>query len=226
MTDYSPLDRDRMMVRLLASTGVGASFLELCYDMCPALPDLDADTRRYTFGPIVYHNAGHWTDPAFVKEWQGQIFSERLDILFDQIPGHRVSPTEIMVVAHDASMSSPLHHDLTELYLWASKAAVIARWGAERGPDFIASIPSPHATDDDFLKSGGRFRQVYVDLAGAIRSPSPHATDDDFLKSGGRFRQVYVDLAGAIRSKVIKASQASGKRFDLAKRALAGKVVA
>jgi hypothetical protein len=169
MTEIPELNQNQKMLLLLARMGSPPRVLEFSYDLCADLPILTADQRRYTFGPVVFHNLGRWTDPEFVNEWKAMIYEERLKIAFGQMPGHRVGPTEIMIVMHSRSMEAPMGHTMTQIYLWASTAAAVSRWGKERGPGWVSSLPKPDYTDEAFLLAGGRMHHEYVALTDEIR---------------------------------------------------------
>lgn len=124
-------------------------------------PDgLTQDDRRYLAGPLVVHQSS-WNDtrPKWLDQ---QARQERVGVVFGQLPGHIVGPSEIAAVMYGATLEAPLGHEWQELYLWAAAHAVTRRDHGKR-PD-IETLP-----DDTFLSPAGRYHHAYRDLATDVR---------------------------------------------------------
>lgn len=170
------LDTSAKMLVTLARLGLSRHVLRGLYDMSPDAKH-PTDTLRYTFGPLVYHSlyrgvpdgAGGWLTPDIIERDMPLILEERLEILLGLLPGHRISPTEIVLVMHNATMAAPLQHEAAEMYLWAGNHAIRRRMRGEPEEEIAARLVECHASDRDFLEPNGRYHMGYCSLAAEIR---------------------------------------------------------
>lgn len=119
--------------------------------------------RRYLLGPIYVGNEGTWGDtlPQNVKDG---IPAERLAIVRGEQPDWMIGPAEIVAAMYAATMSAPLPHDYTELYIWAASKMLEARTGHP-----MPGENNLRPSDDDVLKPKGRLHGIYRDSAEKIK---------------------------------------------------------
>lgn len=153
------------MLALLGEIGAPRALLGALAGMAGGR-GLSLDDRRYLEGPIVVHNGGGWD--ADIPKWMfPQISAERVEIVLGHAArGLIIGPTEVAAVMFAAIMESPLHHDMTQIYLWASTNAA-ARYYRRPATAIFKEIGMAPITDAEIVT--GSLRYEYQGLASEIR---------------------------------------------------------
>lgn len=125
-----PDDKSIKLLKATVELGMPMGVMGAVLAAFPRDPPIPIDVLRYTFGPLVFHNNGHhdglgWHTQDTLSRWRPRVSIERLEILCGERPDI-VSPAEIWLVMYNATMEAPLYHDITEIYLWASRRAYLA----------------------------------------------------------------------------------------------------
>jgi hypothetical protein len=168
----SPDDPTAKMLKGIAELGVGISFCGMVMTAFPREKNpIPMAVLRYVFGPLIVHvNGGDdgdlgWHSRDSLRTWKPRVEIERLEILCGERPDI-VSPAEIWLCMYNATMTSPLVHNLTEIYLWASARACVA--AGKEHPLMRNANLYPLATDHDVLDDDGRYHHDYRELCREI----------------------------------------------------------
>lgn len=150
----------------MAQMGMNPAVLSVLMEM----GGVSKDEIRYATGPIVIHENG-WGDT--LPEWIGpQVKAERMEIVLrDAQAGMKsedVGPTELMAVLYPATMASPLDHETTQLYLWASSKA-ISRHKSISADEIAEMVGSEVIADEEVYSLEGNLNRRYRMICSEIR---------------------------------------------------------
>lgn len=127
---------------------------------------LSLNDRRFLAGPLIVHQSA-WMD--IVPKWMAsQAIAERVEIVRGTREGI-VGPTEIAAVMMPWTFEAPLGYEMTELYLWASTAAVARHTGRPVDEIWAALEHQRSIPDTEVVTRGGRLWHLYQPLAYEIR---------------------------------------------------------
>jgi hypothetical protein len=136
-----------------------------------SLPPLPVNKMRFLTGPIIVHTrSGDDLGSNPIKSnanFKGQIYSDRLKWALG-LTEMSVGPTEMAMVMYQASLEAPFTHDMAQLYIWASKAAIRAQVGP--GQPALDGIDSPlEGEAPEKILSHPSLKYLYRDLAADIQ---------------------------------------------------------
>lgn len=156
----------KLMIAMMLDMGMNREVADVLGELAGVNADITADGHRYLHGPVILHGAP-WRD--CVPQWMvSAIPGERYRVLHGLLPGHIVGPTELAAVMMPATFEGPLHHELVEMYCWASYKAVCQHYGKDSDIAQSASEVA-RSKDEDFIGENGQYRYTYENLAHEIR---------------------------------------------------------
>jgi hypothetical protein len=132
------------------------------------LAKLPVDTMRYLNGAIIVHCRGQVDKNHVAVQFRDQIKEERLDIALGLSP-LTVGPAELMAVMHEATFEAPLEPAVSELYMWAARAAIEHKSGQVYPYAKDSSGPVRWLTEDDVLNNHP-WCDEYRQIASSIRN--------------------------------------------------------
>jgi len=133
------------------------------------LSKLPVDTMRYLNGAIIVHSRDEVDKSHHVAvQFRDQIMEERLDIALGLSP-LTVGPAELMAVMHEATFEAPLEPALSELYMWAARAAIEHKSG-QVYPYAKESSGGPRRLTEDDVLNKHPWCDEYRQIAGSIRN--------------------------------------------------------
>lgn len=165
-----PTDPTAVMLKGSLELGLPSHILGQVLAAFPHEPPIPLVVLRYVFGPLIIHETQKgeadsigWIKKTDLARWRLQVDLERIEILC----GERhdlISPTELMLVMHNATYDAPLRRDLSDLYAWACTHAFRRAGKATEWAEKSNSLRLP----DDTEVFEGNLSRAYREVCTAV----------------------------------------------------------